>query len=587
MLLNLGLTADAAAAHDNEYSTLRPDTQLASPAPNPTSPRFSFAAIPSMAIGALYNRYTSIDAPQEPRKVYLRSMSENVAGASSLSDEESPAAALDLARPIAARRRSTGKSLSRPRTSYQLAHPPLHQRHKCLRMRPRVLLQLQQTSQTPRPIPMLDVLPSSGYRPLLAHKFPSIFRGKSGLGLQDLIIVKSELFESTVSGILDRSWASDDEGSDIREVIATICQIFKDDARAKGKVEICLNHGPTWEATPLPNGSYEFVANTPNGVQTLRWVLRAKNRRLSAPPGSLPPEDSKRFTFSVIDPSTRRHPVIATMTRNRIEVYDEYSKPAPPGTAPVKSMSSMSVVSDSSELDAPLSGNVIETDDDLRTLIVITGIWVAFREGWSRNFSYNGSSLNSSQLTSKNGSSATASRDRTASLAERPSGAPSDGGKKSPKSRNYGSLSKRSNSTGAAYIERANRRSTSVVGNRTKRSSMLSNYSDQKPNGNGNDAWNAAASPISSPRNTIDLGTRPRLTKVDFESATPVVQLERGLNGSSRQARQSQPQPAETSQEKTVKMSNGQGAELSPPKGKRRHRLSGLFDFFAKKGGHH
>lgn len=595
MLLNLGLAADAAAAHENGFSAPQTGSQLAVPEPNPSSPSFSIATLPSLAIGSLYDRCKPFEVPQGRRKISPRSMSDTLVEILSSSDDEVSTAALDLARPLVPPTGSAKKS-SRPKTSYQLAHPASNARHKRLRLRPKLLLQLQQTSQTPRPIPMLDVLPSTGYFPPLARRFPSIFRGKDGLGPNDLIVVRSELYERTVSGILDRSWGLEEEGDDHREVVATICQIFKDDALSKGKVEICLNHGPAWEATPLPNGSYEFVAYTRGGVQTMRWVLRAKSRRVSAPPGLLPPEDSKRFTFSVIDPNTRRHPVIASMTRNHLEVFDQYSKPAPSSAFPTSPTSAMSVISDSSEMDVPLGKNVVETDDDLRTLIVITGIWVAFREGWSRNFSYDdslNSKANCCHITSKSGSTAPVNDENSAPVEGNGSsnGADSNKGKKrqsssgafrSPSEKHrsigFGASSKRSNSTGAAFMERVNRRSASAGLNRH------STLSNAHANGNG------VTSPGPPQQDTADLGTRSRLTKVDLESRTSTPDPGQAL-GISRNGEARQWQQPEASQERrAIKASNGRAAEPSTTTAttsKRRHRLSNLFDCIIKKRGHH
>jgi hypothetical protein len=77
------------------------------------------------------------------------------------------------------------------------------------------------------------------------------------------------------------------------------------------------------------------------------------------------------------------------MNRNLLEVHDEYSVAARSSTGPMTATSDMSAVSDTSDKELPLLGaSLVRVHDELRTLIVITGIWVAFREGWSDNFSY-------------------------------------------------------------------------------------------------------------------------------------------------------------------------------------------------------
>ncbi|GAB1192251.1 hypothetical protein APSETT444_001440 [Aspergillus pseudonomiae] len=338
-------------------------------------------------------------------------------------------------------------------------------------------------------------------RAILSRKFPTIFRGKKGLGPNDLIIVTSDLYERSGGDIADKYLSSDEEHSEHREVVATICQLLKEDALSKGKAEICLNYGPVWEATPLPNGSYEFVANTEDGIQILRWVLRgARNRRISAPPGTTPQADTKRFTFSVINPNTRRHPVIATMARNHLEIFDEYAMPTASGH-PLSPTSTMSVISDDSELDASLDKKVIETDDNLRTLIIITSIWVAFREGWSHNFTYDDSAVTfNAALSPSRQPSPSAARtendlipagrdnrsERLVSNGSRNRASVPNGSQPnalSDRSIAYGSLTKRSNSTGAAFMERTNRRASGTVG-RPKRHSLRSSPRELDQNGN-------------------------------------------------------------------------------------------------------
>lgn len=578
MLFNLGLTADAAAAHENDAH--QPESRPARHSSPPTIP----FALPSLKLG---NRNGWPKGAQaDPSHQGSRSAMSRDAEEPGSSDGEYSTVGPAAGRPRIARAQSVRKQSSRPKTSYQLAHPASHARHRRLNFRPKLVLQLQRLSQTPRPLPVLDVLPSSVYLPRLARKFPTIFRGKKGLGPNDLIVVTSDLYERTGGDIGDKYLSSDDEHGEHREVVATICQLLREDALAKGKAEICLNYGPVWEATPLPNGSYEFVAETDHGVQILRWVLRGgKNRRVSAPPGSPLQEESRRFTFSVIDPSTRRHPVIATMTRNHLEVFDEYSMPTSGFASPA---SGMSVISDSSELDAPLDRpldrRVIITDDNLRTLIIITSIWVAFREGWSHNFNYKDTALalNPKSLCSPRQTSPTTTKAENTPLSSGKEVHP-DGPYSSPKNRMsgshalptrsttpsertlaYGSLSKRSNSTGAAFIERSNRRTSSATV-RPSRHSLLSNHREAAPNAV------AESKPLPEDRS---LPRRPDENGRHLTNPSRTPDLS---NGTRQQ---------EASHEKAAKSLN-RSAEPAPTKGKRRHRFSSIFDFLTKKSGAH
>lgn len=286
------------------------------------------------------------------------------------------------------------------RTSFQLAHPPPATKHRQrFNIRPKILLQLQQTSDATRPIPIFDVVPSFVFAPKLARKFPSIFKGKDGLGADDLVIVNSQKYDSPhdIKGQTDST--SDEDSWDAREVVAAICQPKRKATGAEFLTEICLHHGVIWEASLLPTGAYEFVSVDEGGKRTIaRWVPRSPlvRRRTynSQDSSSLPPPEQRRFIFSIINPDSRRHPVIATLSRSSIDVSDQYSIPS------VMSRSQSLTSSQSDEPLAPESPTVrfnemeppktamVETDERLRSLILITGIWVAFREGFSPNFQY-------------------------------------------------------------------------------------------------------------------------------------------------------------------------------------------------------
>ncbi|RAL17532.1 uncharacterized protein BO97DRAFT_333537 [Aspergillus homomorphus CBS 101889] len=591
MLFNLGLTADAAAAHDSDVLGPQSDPQIPS---RHSSPPVSFATLPSWGLGSLYSRRKVTETEKPPLQEQPRAMSRQPAVDQILlsSDDEHSTVGPTLASSRIARSYSVRKQSSRRKTSYQLAHPASHARHRRLKLRPKLLLQLQQVSQTPRPLPVLDVLPSSVFLPRLARKFPTIFRGKKGLGPNDLIVVTSDLYEQSHGDFADKHLSSDEENGEHREVVATICQLLRDDALSKGKAEICLSCGPVWEATPLANGSYEFVAHTDEGIQVLRWVLRGgKNRRVSAPPDFTNQEDSKRFTFSVINPNTRRHPVLATMTRNHLEVFNEYSMPTTSGIA--SPTSAMSVISDLSEMDEPLGRRMV-VDDNLRMLIIITSFWVAFREGWSHNFSYNdaASTLNPKSRCPSRQSSPTAVRaeaDRSMEEeANNPTGPstnrrhrmstsscmsspPNTIGDRST----VGRQSKRSNSTGAAFIERTNRRASGTLG-RLNRHSTLSSTRETRHDTDAN-ATPAPARQDSKSRKRWSHQRKP-------EAPDPKQGPDKDL-GRSRGIDSPLPQQQQ-SDKSNGKSSNNKSAEPTPSKGKLRHRLSSLFDFIIRKSTH-
>ncbi|KAI4215907.1 MAG: hypothetical protein LQ351_001895 [Letrouitia transgressa] len=304
---------------------------------------------------------------------------------------------------------------SKTKTTYKLAHPPPTLRHKQrLRIRPKILLQLHQTSEASRPTPILDVLPSVTFAPHFARKFPRIFHGRDGLGPDDLIVVKSENYETLDASKKNSKVHAEGEKWDHREVVAAVCQLRKGDGTEDKISEISLNNGPPWQASVFKNGAYEFLSKNDEGVCSIaRWVPQrsvnrkqnAKTRHLSST--SLTSESI--FKFSLINPNSRRHPVLATMTDQSIDILDRYSVPnattLPCQTfEPAESPEVNGSFDDASETGS-MEKKMIEVDDHLRTLVIVTGIWVAFREGWSPNFNYHSSPEDTKLLRRKRNAS--------------------------------------------------------------------------------------------------------------------------------------------------------------------------------------
>ncbi|PKY02592.1 hypothetical protein P168DRAFT_186972 [Aspergillus campestris IBT 28561] len=585
MLLNLGLPANTAAAHESDLVVSNPVSQRSSPVHGSSRP-VCFATLPLLGLDDLYNRYRGVPPGKLP-PTDQPAMSGSSVDSLPMSDANHSTVGPGLARPRIGRAQthSVRKQSSRAKTSYQLAHPAGHARHRRLKLRPKLLLQVQRVSPTSRPLPVLDVLPSSVFLPRLARKFPAIFRGKKGLGPNDLIVVASDLYEPAGGrDIAERQSTSDDESGEHREVIATICQLLKENALSQGKTEICLRDGPVWEATPLSNGSYEFVAHTEQGIQTVRWVVRnGRNRRVSAPPGSTLAEDGRRFTFSVIDPTTRRHPVLASMARNHLEVFHEYSMPSSAGSTAASPTSGMSVVSDLSEADIALDRQPIPVDDYLRKLIIVTSIWVAMREGWSHSFRYDDSALalnpkaicgsrHDLPMTPQNENEPFPKAQivdpdglRIGLSSRRPTSStlpPSLSVPNSPVA--YGRLNKRSNSTGAAFIERSNRRASGIDNGPNRHSGLCSPRGvSQNRNSESNPAVRAVPAVPAAPATNGQ--TRSQRKKTDSDDRTPQSGAHSG------EASRSIP---------------GRAPEPEPTKGKCRRRLSHVFDCLVRRNSH-
>jgi len=174
-----------------------------------------------------------------------------------------------------------------------------------------------------------------------------------------------------------------------------ICQLPKDLGGSHGRAEIVLSDGSLWVATPLPNGLYEFVTADERGHNTTaRWVRRSTPRRNSGlPEAAGNTGNGFKFTFSIIDPNSRRHPIMASITQNKLDIPDYYTSVSSsagkhPPTTTIRLLPG-EADDPSVEEEPPLERTAHAIDDRMKILIQVTGIWVALRQGWSPYFKYN------------------------------------------------------------------------------------------------------------------------------------------------------------------------------------------------------
>lgn len=286
----------------------------------------------------------------------------------------------------------------RTSTAFSIAHPAptLTQKQRLLQIRPRLLLQLQRLSPAARPKPAIDVVPSTLVVPRLIKKFPRMFRGKGELGANDVMVLQSEDYNTEEGHGCDET-DSDDEGLANRHLMAVICPLKKECGGASGKAEIVMNDGAVWQATPLNNNLYEFVHTDGNGlITTARWVKKTAQRK-SVDFSDVLTTTGKdfRFTFSVINPATRRHPIMATLTPDKLDIPDHYvsvssSSSINPPTSLVDVYPSDSRNPNSDQTVFP-ERTTIAVDENLKTLIQVTSVWVALRRGLSPYFKYSDS----------------------------------------------------------------------------------------------------------------------------------------------------------------------------------------------------
>lgn len=308
------------------------------------------------------------------------------------------------------RRRKRRSAAPRKSTTFLVAVPPrLSGSKKTLfkTIRPRLLLQLQELAANHRSRPTIDVFPASLIAGPLAtapyiNRFPRMFGVKGELGPRDLILVKSE----------DYTVDTDDEEEHARSSSRKHPVAVFSPGRGHAEVgEIVLDDGSTWVCSSS-KAHYNFTHVDEHGQSlTVRWVKRSPPKGVltgSMSPGipqglSSPPlgrtmdtvEPEYRYTFSIINPMTRRHPTLATLTPQSIEIYDEYTTPSSSSNRhpPTRQMSGTidSTISSTKDIDLALSAlptngscaprETLKVDEDTKKLIMITGLWLALRLG--------------------------------------------------------------------------------------------------------------------------------------------------------------------------------------------------------------
>lgn len=274
---------------------------------------------------------------------------------------------------------SLPRKLLRPKTSYHLAQPPPASHHSAGSL----VVQLQKLSNFSRPLPTLDVLSACAFAPRLRRKVGKFF--KHGVGTQDLVFLASEDFGD-----------DDEESLRSRHMVASVSVEYKKAHGEEGKgskvTVIRLDNGPQWEISQTSSGGYEFVAHEDNGnVLVARWNPRsAGTRRRSYQTQASDSDDGERkFQFSIVNPNSKKHPILGYLAKQTIEIIDRYPLPsissplASPATTPPQSRPGSPVGTSHPEAAFQLTDEraMVKTSDHMRALILVSGIWVALREG--------------------------------------------------------------------------------------------------------------------------------------------------------------------------------------------------------------
>ena len=379
---------------------------------------------------------------------------ENSVADSSGSESEGEDEAEHVAAPSVVRSSRT-KRASRKSTTFHLAQPAPKLRHKqrILPTRPKLFLQMQRLSPDGRPRPAIDVYPSSAFAKTIVapflKRFPLVSRIKCELSVQDVLLVRAEDYSAQPSDSDSDSFEEDNIKS--RDLVAVLSPL-----RAEDKTEIVLADGTVWVATPRRNGSYDFVSEDVYGrTITARWVRKrgiTKRASLPPPPPSYAPPSSKlpnapsldhKYTFSIIDPNHRRHPVMATLTNSSLEILDSYTAVSQPSRHPPSSShsdASAAFLGEAEKAPQPV-------EEWQRNFISISAIWVALRHGWAP-------AVKKSDIVSPIALHSTPSKRDSHNSVSRQEAPPKSPIKESFRVVEAPVLPKRATSTGAAYVHK-------------------------------------------------------------------------------------------------------------------------------------
>ena len=426
------LTADAASRHGHEFSS-----RTASPAPRLPNLRSPLSVLPSgrykpspgpsplgpgkrtiMPKRSKSLRVTMTELLEEPEDDVdddhgisklripgafhpLRSRSRSLLNLRPPDKVEVPAAALEVPTAVASSVVNNfapdealplapiSKRIPRSKTQYRLAHPLPATKTKPINkhIRPRVLLQLQQQASSGFHRPVYEVVPASRFanNTRIGQKLNKLhkLRGRQ-LADDDLVVIEIEDYK-TLSDVPTEEL----ESFDGRCVLGIICASASKECQGPDGALICLENS-CWKATAEKDGRYDFVL-VGDEAQRARWYLpRVKRKQPSSIAGPQDVEDRK-FYFAPIQPNSTKHPTVASMNNTGMDVYDFYS--------PRAALSRSSSVATSTDLGAePTStdfpNNPLDhlpsapIDQLLRNLIIISGSWVFFKEGWSPYFEY-------------------------------------------------------------------------------------------------------------------------------------------------------------------------------------------------------
>lgn len=280
------------------------------------------------------------------------------------------------------------KRVPRPKCQLRLAHPPPTVAPKKLQplqkhIRPKVLLQLQQRTQSGFHKPIYEVVPASRFSTdtRLGKKLNRLRKGKDGLHPDDLVVLKVEDYK----GPDDAS-----EEAEFSESRTALGIISVSHGLGEDKAVLQLENS-AWIATAGKSGSYDLVFQEDETQRAKWYIQKSKRKRPNSIAGFPLPTlwEEQKFYFALIQPRSRQHPTVASINGTYLDIYDYHAASMSSPRTPTRPTSVVIDGDASSSLSTPANEDErIPTSDLLRKLIVVSGAWVFFKRGWSPFFRY-------------------------------------------------------------------------------------------------------------------------------------------------------------------------------------------------------
>lgn len=290
----------------------------------------------------------------------------------------------------------------RKSTHYALAQPASRLRSKqrmLVQFRPRLLLQLQEY-QHRRTVPVYDVVPSTHVAgslviPMIRKQFPRLFPSNPDLGPNDLLIVQSEDLHSYATGTTDSG--NDGKVLDQRDVVGIITTTANDRFTT---AKIIFHDGSAWSISSKNSNAYEITKLDGSSKPiTARWVAKPLSSRRNsssdvasttssvAPSAAATITPERKWTFSIMDPAARRHPIMGILTSGSLEIYDHYttlsssSSRYPPTRPFATDVASLEPLHDSSAQAAVAPSRLtLAVSEENKRLMLATAVWVNLRQ---------------------------------------------------------------------------------------------------------------------------------------------------------------------------------------------------------------